>query len=98
MAETKFPMLAQFLGAYFHQDWLLEDANSGTIIQQYICDESPVVVNKVIQELDQLLSFSLSDAELRDVVFNVLGCYYEPEAGKSMKEWLQWVRSTLAEY
>lgn len=97
--NEKFPRLEQFFGAYFHEDCLDFDGTAEMAVKRYARDASREVMSRTLQELDQLLSLGLPEAELDRVMFNDLGCYYNPEPdGMSMIEWLQWVRSTLKKY
>lgn len=97
--NDKFPRLEQFFGAYFHQDCLDFDGTAEMVLKRYASDASREVMSRTLEELDQLLSLGLSDAELDGTMYEDLGCYYNPAPdGLSMTEWLHWVRSMLLEY
>ncbi len=97
--SERFPRLEQFFGAYFHQDCLDFDGTAEMVLKRYASEASRGVMGRTLEELDQLLSLGLSDAELDRAMYEDLGCYYNPEPdGMSMTEWLQWVRTMLIKY
>lgn len=96
MMRAKFPYLEQFLGAYFHQDWDLEDGNALEVICHYLRDESATIIPLVIDDIEHLLGLKWDEPSLRNVVIYELGCYYDPTCdGLSYGEWLRWVQMSL---
>ncbi|WP_160300884.1 contact-dependent growth inhibition system immunity protein [Pseudomonas frederiksbergensis] len=39
--KNKYPKLFQFLGCYFHQDWMCDSSDPDDIIRTYIADSAP---------------------------------------------------------
>ena len=96
MTQQKFPALAQFCGAYFHQDWELEASDALGVIRNYLKEESRTQVQQTIQEIEQLLSLNLEPAALTNLLESELNCYYIPPAyGISHSDWLLWVQISL---
>ena len=89
--------MAQFFGSYFHQDWDLNDATAGAVTQRFVVENSAEVVRKVSLELGQLLSLPATESDLRQLLFDELGCYYLPPEGVSTRKWLLEAQDTLAE-
>ncbi|NER38274.1 MAG: hypothetical protein F6J93_30685 [Oscillatoria sp. SIO1A7] len=96
MNKEKFPTLAQFCSAYFHQDWDLEAPDSLGIIRNYIKEESNERVQQVIKEIEQLLCLYLETEQIKKILEDELKCYYNPTAyGISHSDWLLWVQISL---
>ncbi len=94
-----YESLKQFLGAYFHQDWVEDagDDNADTVIQHFALDASRADIEQVAQELSGLLENS-TDIELSVFVVDS-GCWYEPSAdGLKTRAWLKRVHSELSSY
>ncbi|NLF30083.1 MAG: hypothetical protein GX591_04250 [Planctomycetes bacterium] len=51
----RFSNVMQFLGSYFHQDWLLEAGSADDVLEQYVGDESRSVRLQVAADIDELL-------------------------------------------
>ncbi len=97
--NEEFPDLEQFFGGYFHQDWKDFYGSAETAIEQFVNDASRAELAKALRELDDLLALGLPEAELDEAMCEDIGCYYNPRpSGKTMSEWLQWVRSMLIKY
>ncbi|HUR02340.1 MAG TPA: contact-dependent growth inhibition system immunity protein [Nonomuraea sp.] len=53
-----FPALAQFLGGYLHQDFLLDHASAPAAARSFRADASPEEARAVDAELDRLLALT----------------------------------------
>jgi hypothetical protein len=53
-----FPALAQFLGGYLHQDFLLDHASAPAAARSFRADASPEEAAAVDAELDRLLALT----------------------------------------
>ncbi|MFE1747139.1 contact-dependent growth inhibition system immunity protein [Coleofasciculus sp. H7-2] len=90
------PALAQFLGAYFHQDWDLDDPDAKAVVHRYLTGESHSAVQQTINEIDRLLEMTSDDKQLRDILVYDLSCYYDPSFEEiSNVEWLHWLQKSL---
>jgi len=85
--------LEQFLGGYFHQDWMLESARAEEVVDRYLADESSERVRRAAGQLADLLATADSEEALQAVVLGELGCSYSPS--ETMREWLESVRARL---
>jgi hypothetical protein len=96
MKRDLYPELAWFLGTRYHEDWTLEADTALQIAVLFAADEDPVLVSKVVRELDEVLRSERTDAGLAVLVAE-LGSRYDPGAeGRSVRAWLEDVRKILA--
>jgi hypothetical protein len=95
MTEPKRNNLIQFFGAYFHQDWRFDDPTPDAVIKRFVENNPEHEVEKVVVELDELLSMSLTEEELRRMLFEEYLCYYIPTEN-SIRDWLSHVRVALS--
>lgn len=94
--NTKYPNLEEFLGCYFHQDWMSDDETAWAVIERYLSEWPSDGVRAAIDEVDSLLAEMGSESDLREMVMR-LGCYYVPQADSLMyRDWLAVVRNRLA--
>ncbi len=97
--ENEFPQLGQFLGCYFHQDFLEEYRDEDAAIDDYLDGRSPEQVDLVNAELSQFIEFvrheRLDDASLGEVLLVHFGCFYYAPAGPQGRYlvWLNHVRA-----
>lgn len=94
MTDRKLNNLVQFFGAYFHQDWPLDDPTPEAVIERFLKKTPAEEVQKVVGELDELLALSLTEDELRRMLFEELLCYYLPTE-TSVRNWLARLRASL---
>lgn len=87
--------LEQFLGCYFHQDWVDFAASFSEAVSLYL-NESPFDdIQKTLMELRDLLS--KDDPELVKAVESMCA-YYPPGDGLTYREWLLRVADQLNAY
>lgn len=92
------PNLEQFLGGYFHQDFVLDYGDPDHAIAAFLAEATPESVQAVCSELDQLIPLVEHKDDPEKLLWQVLGCYYYPKAdGLSVADWLKHVRSKLQE-
>jgi CdiI immunity protein len=97
MTRKKFSALSQLLGSYFHQDWTDEFESDDSVLRSIIDSESPMQLAAGANEIDSLLAAALSEAELRAVLVDELGCYFDPASKRlSSAEWLKHLREKFA--
>ena len=95
MTRDDYPGLAQLLASRFHQDWLLDYGSSEAATASFARENTSVLLEAVVYELERLLQRSMADADLADLVVQ-LGAEYDAEArGESVTEWLQSVEAVL---
>lgn len=94
--NMKYPNLDEFLGAYFHQDWMEDEPTADGIVDKYLSEWPKDEALLALRELDELLSKDDDEITLRGLLDDI-GCYYEP-AGDSMTcaNWLRCVRGLMA--
>jgi hypothetical protein len=65
MDGDKFPGFAHLYGAYFHQDWRLDDPSADDVVRRYRRGEPQYEVDRLRAELKGLLASHPSDEALR---------------------------------
>jgi hypothetical protein len=89
---NSFPSLADFLSAYFHQDWIDENKSSSweRVVAAYAHDVGHEKLASTHVELSLLIASDRGD--LKQFLIDGLGCYYCPEAhGQKTLDWLEQV-------
>lgn len=95
--SEKIETLGHIFGCYLHQDWPDEFDTDDSALQAIIENETADKIQAGLVEIDMLLAAHLSENELRDILINKAGCYFEPESlGISYKQWLKKVREVFA--
>jgi hypothetical protein len=90
--------LSQLLGAYLHQDWPDEFDSDAAALNEAIKSEPREVVASAVNQIDGLLDQSLSDAALKTIMTQQVGCYFHPGDDEgAYHKWLKKVREILAE-
>jgi hypothetical protein len=86
---STFPQLRQFLGGYFHQDWVVEHGTWEEVVDDFIAESTRHAVLESAAELRDLLAAGLGDSELATVLER-LGCSVDPAAlHLSAGDWLR---------
>lgn len=89
------PQLAQFLGAYFHQDWAPDHPEWEPVVDDFVAESPGSAVADTAEELRELLAAGFTDDEL-DAVLGGLGCSVVPSAlGVTTSAWLTAVLQRL---
>jgi len=89
MSYKKFENTFQFLGGYFHQDFLFEFGEPELAIKKYIEDTDEGTRTAVVRELKQIIE-EVTEQNLKGFILEELGCYYNPQ-GIAVHDWLEWV-------
>ncbi|WP_311886303.1 MULTISPECIES: contact-dependent growth inhibition system immunity protein [unclassified Pseudomonas] len=76
MTTEDFPKLFQFLGAYFHEDWMCEFDLADDVIRAFLADSEDCVVEGVIKEINALLVMNVTENKIRDFLLKEIGCCY----------------------
>jgi hypothetical protein len=73
------PQLRQFLGGYFHEDWVVEHAKWEEVVDEFIAESPRHAVPECASELRDLLAEGFDDGELATVLER-LGGSVDPSA------------------
>ncbi len=91
----KFPELYQLFGGYFYQGWASDyrwesaKANAAAVILHFKAVNPPNTINRVTNELEDLLHENLIETELAEAL-NELGNNYYPSADNlNYRKWLE---------
>jgi hypothetical protein len=96
MTSNSYPALAQFLGAYFHQDFMLDYSSPDATIAAFIADEPAESIHAVCNELEQVIPVVDRMHDPEEFLWRVLGCYYVPKTDElTVSEWLKHVYGKL---
>ena len=83
-------LLRGFFGAYFHQDWELDAANTQEVVAQYVEVSTPEERRVLSQAILEYCNRFTDDRELEEALYRELYCEYPPSAdGLTAKGWLE---------
>ncbi|MBC3833365.1 hypothetical protein H8K33_17780 [Undibacterium amnicola] len=88
--------LEQFFGAYFHQDWALDDSTWKGVALQYAKDSGTLLTELVAEKVERLSSLVILDNELNEILQS-FGCYYWPGSSAGYRSWLKELSAYLFE-
>jgi hypothetical protein len=96
MTPLKLTNLRSLIAGYFHEDWRLEAASHAEAVRHFVQREPPDAVAAARTELEALLTSDPTEAQLRSLVMDDWNSSYNPEFDrKTMREWLEEIRSAL---
>jgi hypothetical protein len=96
MDKNQFPALEQFLGGYFHQDFLMDYGTPDRAIAAFRDGEPEELIRAACIELEQLIPMLERMDNPDDFLWKILGCYYSPKADRlTVRNWLEQVRKKL---
>ncbi|WP_457206167.1 contact-dependent growth inhibition system immunity protein [Nocardioides sp. P5_C9_2] len=91
MNQTSYPSLWQFLGAYLHQDWRDDYADTQAALLDFMEGE-PALAPDLASEIDRLLASTPTSRETEAAILD-LGSSFVPSAnGQDPREWLSLIR------
>lgn len=87
----------QVLGGYLHQDWPGEFSTVDAAVTAMIDAEPRELREAAASEIDALLARETDEAQLRTVLTDEAGCYYDPASdGSNYRDWLNGLAARLA--
>jgi hypothetical protein len=96
MTFQKLDALEQLLVCYLHQDWQHEFDDDAAALQAILEAEPSEQIAAGVGEIDVLLAAELTENDLRMILVDQVGCYFDPNSeGLTYKQWLGRVRSAL---
>ena len=96
MTFEKLNALEQLLGCYLHQDWLDEFDDDAAALRAILESEPKEQIAAGVGEIDALLAAELFENDLRTILVDQVGCYFDPSSeGLTYKQWLGRVRSAF---
>jgi hypothetical protein len=99
----KFPELYQFFGGYFYQGWSADyrwdnaRPDFSAVVRHYKAVNPPATVNRVRNEMAELASLALREAELSAALGELGSHFYPPAENLNYSEWLQKILEILDE-
>ncbi|MHA6824099.1 contact-dependent growth inhibition system immunity protein [Ralstonia pseudosolanacearum] len=98
MEKDKLKLIKQLLGCYFHQDWMAEFDSGEDAFRAISVSEPKEMILDCVAEIDNILVAQLSEGELRILLAETLGCYFDPGSEQlTCQQWLMQVRKKLAQ-
>lgn len=99
----KFQALYQFFGGYFYQGWSSDyrwengKPNFSAVVRHFKAVNPPAAINKVRNELEDLLSNDYEEAELREILSELGNNFYPPSEKLNYRQWLEKILNLLNE-
>jgi hypothetical protein len=90
---SAFPQLGQFLGGYFHQDWVVDRHRWEEVVDDFVAESPRSLVLACAAELRDLLAAGFTDTELTNLLER-LGGSVDPAAVELRTD--EWLRAMLA--
>lgn len=91
-----FPVIKNMFSAYLGQDFDLDFGSADEAIFAFSSHADHVDKKRALAELDALLSANLDEEQLKEMIFNGLGCcYFYPAEWGGGAVWLRHVSSLL---
>ena len=98
MTKENLDALGQLLGCYFHQDWPEEFSSDTAALQAIVKNEPKSQLMAAATEIGVLLEAGLSETELKGIIADPIGCYFDPNSeGITCEQWLRQVRDKFAQ-
>ena len=97
--RQRFDELYQFFAGYFHQDWSRvfdwkeSPADFRLVVRHFKAVNPKMIVARVRNQLEDFLSYDLTENDLKDALLN-LGCNYYPK-DPAYRNWLNAVLGIL---
>ncbi|MEV6049056.1 contact-dependent growth inhibition system immunity protein [Streptomyces xanthochromogenes] len=95
--KERFPEFSHLLGSYFHQDFSHEYSSHKEALDDYISGVSPGDLLCVTREMQDFLSLSESDHQLKEAAAT-LGLRVAPPRGVRLRQWLVDVQGIIAHH
>jgi CdiI immunity protein len=86
---SAFPQLGQFLGGYFHQDWVVDRHRWEEVVDDFIAESPTSLVLACAAEVRDLLAAGFTDTELTGLLERLGGSVDPAAVELSADEWLQ---------
>jgi len=94
--REQYPALWQLFGAYFHQDWHLDDDTPDDVLRRYLHDDPGDAITAARRELDEVLRRWPAEADLQEIHYRLGSSLWSPGVGFTTRGWLVHVREFLA--
>jgi hypothetical protein len=94
--REQYPGLAQLLGAYFHQDWALDDRSPDDVLRRFQRGEPPATVQRAGADAARVLQSHANDADVAAVLERLGSSYHVAADGLTARAWLARVGERLA--
>jgi hypothetical protein len=93
--SEQYPGLSLLLGAYFNQDWALDDPTPASVVRRFITSEPAELVSRAAADIEHVLQSARSEAELAGWIESLHGYYLPAADGLTARDWLARVGELL---
>ena len=94
----RFYDFQDFVLAYFHQDWRLDDPDAMAVVADFVRTTHSPRRTAVVQDIDGLLGLPLDERALHELVLRDYDLNYDPYSdGITMRDWLTRTRDVIAQ-
>lgn len=94
--NSNFPVIKNMFSAYLNQDFDLDFGSADEAIFAFSSHAERIDKERALAELDVLLSANLDEEQLKNIIFDGLGCcYFYPAEWDGGAVWLSHVSSLL---
>ncbi|MDR6956184.1 hypothetical protein J2W43_000147 [Pseudomonas brassicacearum] len=94
--NSEFPVIKNMFSAYLSQDFDLEFGSADEAIFAFSSHADHIDKERALAELDVLLNADLDEEQLKNIIFDGLGCcYFYPAEWSDGIVWLRHVSSLL---
>ncbi len=95
--QNRAQRLKSFFSANFHQDWMLDAAQPGEVVERYRASANPGEAVQLADDIKAYVAGCADDADLCGRLFQELGCYYDPRAdGMGARDWMLQLAEALS--
>lgn len=96
MKQSDIERLRQFFGAYFHQDWMVDDRDADAVVSRFIADHQNKRELASLAVLVDTYALDRNEQDLETSLNKELWCEYSPAAaGMRAGDWLRHVAHRL---
>ena len=85
---SKYPTYSHLYGAYFRQDWMLDDPNPDDVVRRYMRVETVANREDLKTELRQLLDSEMSETQLK-ATLAPWDTFRPKDVEITIREWLE---------
>jgi len=91
--RDEYPLLAQLLRSYFHEDWYQEYVTPEAALQDFKRGVSQRGLDQTVKQLRDLLDRNLSESQLERALTHDFSSSFVPSLGGQSN--VEWMRQTL---
>lgn len=96
--DDAYDELDRLMGAYFHQDWTMENSSADEVVRLYISETGEALQQRLSRQIHNLLAQGLAEPEMQALLFDQFGCaYHYLNHWATSRAWLAHILELLPE-